>query len=374
MLLSILLISFLNHPSSAFLDKLSSTMLNNLRACLLTKSQQPDILCDNRIHSFLIAASDSIQEIYSLYEPEAKAKTSTSKFPGVQTGFLQLVASTMADTSKHPSRAMYGFNKREGKSCWCAYTNDLSQFIQAGCTIPLMFYAVGTMGDPDEDNRVTSYRLQYSLDGYEWLNYNDSYVFTGNTDRVTEVVNNLTPFVARSVRLVPVTWTGTICTRIEFTVSKAIFDPLPPRAPDEILIAGMETGLNIVWSSLYGPDCDETKAMLEFRSVSCSSLKSASSANIWFAVAAPRNVWWHKISMQGRADATEYISSLTISYSNDGMTWTPYLGSKNIKANYDKWSVTTIELEQFYALTIKITSTSYSSNPSFRFEVYYTKD
>ena len=103
MFLSILLISLLNQPTSAYLDKLSPKMLNNLRACLLNKSQQPDILCDNRIHSFLTAASDSIQEIYSLYEPEAKAKTSTSKFPGVQSGFLQLVASTMADTSKHPT-------------------------------------------------------------------------------------------------------------------------------------------------------------------------------------------------------------------------------------------------------------------------------
>ena len=374
MLLLILLISFLNQPSSAFLDKLSPKMLNNLRACLLNKSQQPEILCSNRIHSFLTAASDSIEEIYSLFEPQAKAKTSTSKFPGVQTGFLQLVASSMADTGKHPSRAMYGYNKREGKSCWCAYASDISQFIQVGSVIPLMFYAVWTMGDSDEDNRVTSYRLQYSLDGYEWVYYNNSYVFTGNSDRTTEVVNNLNPFIARSVRLVPVTWTGKICTRIEYTVSKAVFDPLPPRASDEILIAGIETGLNIVWSSLYGPECDDTKAMLEFRSVNCSGFRPDSPGNNWFAVTAPRNVWWHKISMQGRADASEYISSLVISYSNDGFTWTPYLKSRIFRTNYDKWSVSTIELEPFYALTVKITSTSYNYYASFRLEVYYSHD
>ena len=374
MLIWIVLISLLNLPAFAHLDKLSSKMLNNLRTCLLNKSQQPDILCDNRINSFLIAASDSIQEIYSVLESEAKAKTSTSKFPGVQTGFLQLLASTMNGIERNPSRAMYGYIKREGKSCWCAVANNTSQYIQAGSTIPLMFHAIGTKGDTDEDNWVTSYKLQYSLDGFEWLYYNDSYVFTGNSDRTTEVVHNLNPFVARSVRLVPVTWNTNICLRLESTVSKALFDPVPAKSSDDILIAGIETGLNIVWSSIFGPDCDESRVMVGLWSLICAGFKPATAENISFSVAAPQNVWWHRILIQGREHVSEYIMQLTISYSNDGITWTPYLGSKRLDANYNRFSVTAIELEPFYSLTIRITSTNFSAFPSFRFEVYYSKD
>ena len=350
-------------------------MLSDLRACFDKRNKSIEILCDNRIHNFLYAASLSIQEIYNLYEPEAKAKTSTSKVYGVQTGFLQLVASSMKDTSQHPNRAMYGYNKREGKSCWCSYTTDSSQFIQAGSTIPLIFYAVGTKGDPDADNWITSYRLQYSLDGFEWINYNESYVFTGNKDRNTEVFYNLDPFIARSVRLVPVSWLTNICTRVEFTVSKLVFDPLPPRSSKEILIPGVMTGLNFVSSTLYSPECDQSRAQIELRTNRwCQGFVTGVFDNYqWVTIAANDFVWWHKISIQGRGDDVQYSTTISIGYTTDGIYWTPYKGSTTYTANYDKWSVTSFELDPFFALAVKIYIRSYYSSASGRFEAYYTR-
>ena len=59
---------------SSFLDKLIPSKLSDLRTCLDKRSQNSKILWDNQIHSFLSAATLSIQEIYSLYEYEAQAR------------------------------------------------------------------------------------------------------------------------------------------------------------------------------------------------------------------------------------------------------------------------------------------------------------
>ena len=361
----------------SFLDKLNPIVLSDFRVCLAKQNQSIEVLCNNRIYSFLSAATLSIQEIYTLYEQEAKTKISTVKIYGVQVGLLQLIASIMLDTSNHPNRAMYGYNKQERKMCWCSYTNDLNQFIQAGSTVPLMFYAVGTRGDPEADNRITTYRLQYSLDGYEWINYKDSYVFNGNTDRDTEVLNNLDPFVARSVRLVPVTWTGSICTRVEFTVSKIVYDPLPPRSSNEILIPGLLTGLNMVPYTIYNPECDHSRAHLDLRTnKQCQSWAAGVyDNNQRVIIAAHDYVWWHRVSVQGRGEliVNEYTTSVSFASTLDGITWTPYKDSMTFPASYDKWSVTSIELEPIFAIAIKIFIRSYYITPCGRFEAYYTR-
>ena len=110
---------------------------------------------------------------------------------------------------------MYGFTKREGKSCWCANSNDGSQFIQAGSTIPLMFYAVGTMGDPGSDPRITSYYIMYTVDGSVWEDYKNKQAFTANTVRNSKVENDLEDIIAVSIKLHPLTWSSGICLKIE---------------------------------------------------------------------------------------------------------------------------------------------------------------
>ena len=363
---------------SSILDGLSPSMLSDLRTCMDKRSQNSQISCSNRIYKFLSAASLSIKEVYSLYEAESIAKISISKINGIQSGILQIFASSMKDSTTHPNRAMYGYLKREGKNCWCTYAANMNQFIQAASALPLTFYAVGTKGDPEEDNRITSYRLQYSLDGLEWIYYNESFVFTGNTDRNTEVLNNLNPFIARSVRLVPISWTGSICARVEFTVSKSVINPITPRSSKEILIPGVLTGLNFVSNSIFDPNCDHSRGYLNFRtSRYCQGFGPAIYDNDqWVIIAAYDFVWWHRISIQGREDPPieEFTSSISVAYTVDGIVWTPYKDSKILTASYDKWSTMTIELDQFYAIAIKIFIMSYTRSPSGRFEAYYTRN
>ena len=60
---------------------------------------------------------------------------------------------------------------------------------------------------------VTSFHIEYSINGYEWIKYNRGKVFKGNTDRNTQVEYDLVPFRARSIRLVMHSWNSWPCFR-----------------------------------------------------------------------------------------------------------------------------------------------------------------
>ncbi|XP_035685101.1 neurocan core protein-like isoform X7 [Branchiostoma floridae] len=77
-----------------------------------------------------------------------------------------------------------------------------------------------TLGSPDDNFYVTSYKLQYSTDETTWTTYADTdgseKVFPGNTDRTTPVTNLLdNPIGTRYVRFLPQTWRDYPVLRVE---------------------------------------------------------------------------------------------------------------------------------------------------------------
>ena len=129
---------------------------------------------------------------------------------------------------------------------------------------------------------------------------------------------------------------------------------------------------------MYDPNCDTSRGILSFRtSRQCQGfLFGVFDNNSWLIIAAYDFVWWHRISIQGREDVSypEYSTSISIAYTVDGNVWIPYKDSKILYTCYDTWSATTIELEQFYAIAIKIFIRSYYATQSGRFEAYYTRN
>ncbi|KAI8510687.1 hypothetical protein Bbelb_116030 [Branchiostoma belcheri] len=77
---------------------------------------------------------------------------------------------------------------------------------------------------------VTSYKLQYSVDGLSWITYASSdgseEVFPGNTNRYTPVTNLLnSPTGARYVRFLPQSWYGHMSMRVEVLGCSVNDDP-----------------------------------------------------------------------------------------------------------------------------------------------------
>jgi len=112
------------------------------------------------------------------------------------------------------------FDKVDTVSNWSSSVNNPNQWLQVDLGKNAIIRAIATKGRAKGAAQwVTSYKLEYSSDGVNWLKYSQnggSYVFQGNSDNDSEVRHNLLqPFKARYLRFLPLTWNQHITMRIE---------------------------------------------------------------------------------------------------------------------------------------------------------------
>ncbi|KAI8514743.1 hypothetical protein Bbelb_073340 [Branchiostoma belcheri] len=127
-------------------------------------------------------------------------------------------SSTWDDAGHEPYRGR--LNGVTGVGAWAAGTNTIGEWLQVD--LGEMKTVTGTIiqGRYNYDQWVTSYKLEYSVDGLSWITYASSdgseEVFPGNTDRNTPVTNLLdSPTNARYVRFLPQSWHGWMGMRVE---------------------------------------------------------------------------------------------------------------------------------------------------------------
>ncbi|XP_039875392.1 inactive carboxypeptidase-like protein X2 [Simochromis diagramma] len=138
----------------------------------------------------------------------------------------QLSASSMSQYHFAPQRArlnMQGSDDEENirGGAWCANSEDAIHWFEIDARRATEFTGVITQGrDSLNDNDyVTSYFLAFSNDSREWTTIHDGYadwLFFGNNDKDTPVMNQLAvPVVARYMRIIPQSWNGSLCMRLE---------------------------------------------------------------------------------------------------------------------------------------------------------------
>eukprot|EP01132_Coremiostelium_polycephalum_P008089 gene8089-9955_t len=98
---------------------------------------------------------------------------------------------------------------------WCSGNKNLpNEYVQAGGVKPTRFTHISIQGRYDMDYWVKYFRVQYSVDGINWVWYNNAQIFLGNNDRDTIVTHAFAyPFTARAIRLLPYEYNGEMCLR-----------------------------------------------------------------------------------------------------------------------------------------------------------------
>ncbi|CAH1258631.1 PKDREJ [Branchiostoma lanceolatum] len=154
----------------------------------------------------------------------------------------EITASSRFDYFRAPSRARLNGGWETGgyAGAWCATAQDSDPWIQvtfSGREVNVT--AVVLQGRQDQDQWVTSFRVQYSADCQTWNTYTDAgsnEVQPGVSDRNTAKVVTLSSAVtARCVRINPAAWVGgpeaCACLRFELlgcTVREFAEDDCPP--------------------------------------------------------------------------------------------------------------------------------------------------
>uniref|UniRef100_A0A8C1PR34 Adipocyte enhancer-binding protein 1 n=1 Tax=Cyprinus carpio TaxID=7962 RepID=A0A8C1PR34_CYPCA len=103
---------------------------------------------------------------------------------------------------------------------WCANPEEKINWIELDARTLTEFTGIITQGRDDPiDDYVSSYYVAFSNDSREWTVLHDGYaewLFFGNSDKNTPVLSQfMEPVVARYIRILPQTWNGTMCMRME---------------------------------------------------------------------------------------------------------------------------------------------------------------
>uniref|UniRef100_A0A674A7Q6 AE binding protein 1 n=1 Tax=Salmo trutta TaxID=8032 RepID=A0A674A7Q6_SALTR len=103
---------------------------------------------------------------------------------------------------------------------WCPNPEDNIHWFEMDARRATEFTGIITQGrDSRNDDFVTSYYVQFSNDSREWKTIHDGYsdwLFFGNSDKDTPVLNQLAePILARYIRVIPQSWNGSCCMRLE---------------------------------------------------------------------------------------------------------------------------------------------------------------
>ncbi|XP_056319147.1 inactive carboxypeptidase-like protein X2 isoform X2 [Danio aesculapii] len=114
---------------------------------------------------------------------------------------------------------------------WCGNPEEKVHWIEVDARTLTEFTGVITQGrdDPLESDYVSTYYVAFSNDSREWTFLHDGYaewLFFGNSDKNTPVLSQfMEPVVARYIRILPQSWNGTMCMRMEI-LGCPVQDPL----------------------------------------------------------------------------------------------------------------------------------------------------
>ncbi|KAK3699372.1 hypothetical protein QZH41_006551 [Actinostola sp. cb2023] len=131
---------------------------------------------------------------------------------GMQNGWIEdsdVTATSFFSLDFDPGRA-----RLNSTSAWCPVRQDVSELLQIHLTRDANVSAIAVQGNPNRDQWITKYKLDYSLDGITWKSYPE--VLSGNTDRNTIVRARLDALLlVQYLRIKPVEWKNAIALRLE---------------------------------------------------------------------------------------------------------------------------------------------------------------
>ncbi|TRY88144.1 hypothetical protein DNTS_029451 [Danionella cerebrum] len=104
---------------------------------------------------------------------------------------------------------------------WCADTEEKEHWFQVDARREVEFTGIISQGRNSETQNdfVSSYFVAFSNDSRDWTVLHDGYaewLFYGNVDKDTPVMVEFSyPVVARYIRILPQSWNGSLCMRLE---------------------------------------------------------------------------------------------------------------------------------------------------------------
>ena len=357
--------------SEELLKTLILSSMSSFESCMSNKHPCDPLThdCSNSISYTSILMLSSISQLISMISPESKAGSHII-FPGVKTGILRVTTSSYSSDSQYPDTTFFDYVLANNRCGWIPASVDTNVFIQYGSPVPYIFEKIITTGLNCNSAYVKTFMIKYSLDGINWQSYKNNFIFTANTDDSTKVENIFEPFLARSIRVYPVTFQGTYGFKAEVFLSNHTTKKV---LSDGQLLAETPCGFNVIVSGIYSSGEHDYKLIL-------GGVYNSNVPGAWVSVYNDANQWviyssfvpmiWKKIATKGRKDMAQWMTSYYLMYTQDGINWVDYQNRVTLNANTDQNTVVENTLVPFVATAIRIHPLSWNSYISAQIEVY----
>ena len=257
-------------------------------------------------------------------------------------------------------------------SGWVSRYLYLDQYFQVGNSFPVKFERMILSGRTNFSQWISSFKIKYSLDGLNWVNYKNSQIFPGNTNSIDPVELIFEPFIARSVRIYPITWSSSIGGHFEFYISQVSYSL---SLTSNNLIRAVASGFKMTSSSVYDNSSGAIKAAYDIKGTANNFGCEAWAAGIldqnqWIMISSPRKVLWRRIGTMGNVYNDQRVNSYYISYTENGFEWTEYKNKLIFQGNKDRFTAVEYDLEPFEAIAIRLHPITWNSWICTRVEAY----
>jgi hypothetical protein len=233
----------------------------------------------------------------------------------------------------------------------------------------MVFSRIELKGRGDSVAYISSFKIAYSSDGTTWTNYKSGTSYTGATSNTQVFGMALEPFTARAIRIIPTNYVGSICTKLEVLISRASTSKV---LAANALIATIACGFNVRSTSSSSTSTDVTRVGLNVvqptgTSGFCTEFNDQSN---WVMVGSFNLMKWSKVSIQGAAATTNWVTTFKVSYTVDGESWIFYNSAQNLTANTDATTVVDVTLTPFNAIAVRVHPVTWNTATCLRLELY----
>eukprot|EP01132_Coremiostelium_polycephalum_P002578 gene2578-3193_t len=301
--------------------------------------------------------------------------------PLIESGFCNVSTSSYYDDNY----TVLGINIRKNESyhpCWSARVNDLNQWVRVGSEYLRSICGFEIRGRTNADQWIKTFKLKYTVNGLDWIDFNQGIEIIGNTDRdspVTYVFNP--PLRCRSLSFHLLDFNSHMSLRLEVFENQVVPEKKISLTVDRIPEPSIPLIANSIVNVIPSSNADPSHTVL---GIKLNSNAQTYVVPAWVARTNDTNQFVRVgssamkdivgFTLRGRENNDERVTTFKLKYSLDGNTYQDFNGGYEIYGNpSSNEDVTFVFSPPLRCKVLALHPVKFNARISLRLEVYASK-
>lgn len=301
--------------------------------------------------------------------------------PLIESGFCNVTTSSYYDDNY----TVLGINIRNQNTyhpCWSARTNDLNQWVRVGSEYLRSICGFEIRGRKNADQWIKTFKLKYTINGIDWIDFNQGIEIIGNTDRDSPVTYVFDPPLrCRTLAFHLLDFNSHMSLRLEVYENINVIERQMTLAVDRIPLPAIPLIEHGICNVIPSSNADPSHTVL---GIKLNSNATTYVVPAWVAYTNDNQQYVRVgssalkelvgFTLRGRENNDERVTTFKLKYSLDGNTYTDFNGGYEIYGNpSSNEDVTYVFRPPLRCKVLSLHPVKYNSRISLRLEVYASK-